>query len=103
MKNYESLAEALDDLKKRGYEADFATQTVCLYCGDLDIRLDPEDFHVDEIHRFENGSAPGGNAVLYAISSTSGTKGTLVDVDGTYASGMSLEMAKKSNGTTVSV
>ena len=49
MKNYESLVAALDDLRKRGYAADFATDTICLYCGDLDLRLDPEDFHVDEV------------------------------------------------------
>jgi hypothetical protein len=98
MKNYDSLIDALDDLKKRGYEADFATQTVCLYCGDLDIRLDPEDFHVDEHYRFEDGSTPDDNAVLYAISSTTGLKGTLVDAYGAYAENMSFEMAKKLQG-----
>lgn len=95
MKNYESLIDALDDLRKRGYEADFATQTVCLYCGDLDIRLDPEDFHVDEVYRFEDGSTPDDNSVLYAISSTSGVKGTLVDAYGAYSASMNFEMAKK--------
>ena len=39
MKNYESPADALDDLRKRGYEADFETQSFCLYCNDLDLRL----------------------------------------------------------------
>lgn len=79
MKNYETLAEALNDLRKKGYEADFATETTCLYCGDLDIRLHPEDFHVDEVYRFANDEQPGDNAVLYAISSTAGLKGIVVD------------------------
>jgi hypothetical protein len=95
MKNYESLIDALDDLKTRGYEADFSTEPDCLYCGDLDIRLNPEEFHVDEVYRFEEGSTPEDNAVLYAISATSGIKGTLVDAYGTYAENMSFEMAKK--------
>lgn len=103
MKNYETLVDALDDLRKRGYEADFATQTVCLYCGDLDIRLDPEDFHVDEVYRFENDSTPDDNSVLYAISSASGVRGTLVDAYGPYSTNMSFEMAKKLNANLVTI
>jgi len=95
MKQYESLVDALDDLKKRGYEADFATDTVCLYCGDLDIRLYPEEFTVDEVYRFEGDSNPDDNSVVYAISSSTGVKGTLVDAYGTYAEHLSFEMAKK--------
>ena len=95
MKNYDSLIDALDDLRKRGYEADFATQTVCLYCGDLDLRLDPQDFTVDEFYRFEGDSNPDDNAVIYAISSANGVKGTLVDGYGAYSSNLSFEMARK--------
>jgi len=95
MKNYESLVDALNDLKKRGYEADFATETFCLYCGDLDIRLDPEDFHIDEVYRFERSSNPGDNSILYAISSSTGVKGTLVDSYGAYTGNLSFQMAKK--------
>ena len=82
MKTHESLVEALDDLRKRGYEADFETQSFCLYCGDLDLRLNEEEFHVDEVYRFEGSSNPGDNAVLYAISSSTGVKGTIVDETG---------------------
>ncbi|MES1217817.1 MAG: phosphoribosylpyrophosphate synthetase [Bacteroidota bacterium] len=95
MKNYESLIDALDDLKKRGYQADFAIQTVCLYCGDLDLRLNPEEFNIDEVYRFESNSNPGDSSILYAISSSSGVKGTLVDSYGAYADSLSFEMAKK--------
>lgn len=97
MKNYESLIDALSDLKKRGYEADFATQTVCLYCGDLDMRLNPEEFHVEEVYRFEGDSNPDDNSVLYAISSSHGVKGTLVDSYGVYSEQLSFEIAKKLN------
>lgn len=95
MKNYESLVDALDDLRKRGYEEDFATETACLYCGDLDLRLNPEEFHVDEIYRFEGDSNPDDNVVLYAISASTGVKGTLVDAYGAYGEHLSFEMAKK--------
>lgn len=96
MKNYQSLAEALDDLRTRGYESDFGTETTCLYCGDLDLRLNPEEFHIDESYRFEDDdSSPEGSAVLYAISSSTGVKGTLVDGYGVYAEHLSYDMIKK--------
>ena len=86
MENYQSLEEALDNLRKRGYEADFSPDTDCLYCEDLDIRLDPEDFHIDEIYRF----------AVYAITSATGVKGTLVCAYGTNSANMSFEMKTKS-------
>jgi len=78
MENYQSLEDALDNLRKRGYEADFSTETDCLYCGDLDIRLDPEDFHIDEVHRFEGNSSNGEISTLYAVTSSSGVRGTII-------------------------
>ncbi len=96
MKNYESLADALDDLRKRGYEADFETQSPCLYCSDLDLRLIEEEFQVDEVYRFEDDSSPDSNAVVYAISSSSaGIKGTIIDGLGTSSGSISFEMTKK--------
>lgn len=95
MKTYDSLIDALDDLKKRGYDADFATQTVCLYCSDLDLRLNPEEFSVDEIYRFEGECNPDDSSVLYAISSSTGVKGTLVDAYGAYSDSLSFDMSKK--------
>jgi hypothetical protein len=63
---------------KKGYEDDFTTESFCLYCGDLDMRLDPADFHVDEIDQVEANSNSGDSIVLYAISSSAGVKGTIV-------------------------
>jgi hypothetical protein len=79
MKNYESPVDALADLRKRGYEADFEPQSNCLYCSNLDLRLYEEEFHVDEVYRFEGGSNPADNAVVYAFTSPTGVKGTIVD------------------------
>ena len=95
MHNYESLVDALDDLRKRGYGADFAIDTACLYCSDLDLRLNPEEFNIDEVYRFEGDSNPDDNAVLYAISSSTGVKGTLVDGYGPYSDNLSFDMAQK--------
>jgi hypothetical protein len=95
MKNYESLADALDDLRKRGYEADFETQSFGLYCSDLDLRLIEEECHIDEVYRFEEDLNPDDNAVVYAISSSTGVKGTIVDGFGASAGNISFDIAKK--------
>jgi len=82
MKNYESPGEALSDLKTRGYVANFTveTETASLYAGELDVRLDPEEFHVDEVYRFDCNAIRDNNAIVYAISDpASGVKGTLVN------------------------
>jgi hypothetical protein len=77
MKNYESPAEALDDLRKRGYDADFEPQLNSLYCDDLDMRLNEEEFHIDEVYRFEGDSSPKDDAVVYALTSNTGVRGTI--------------------------
>jgi len=96
MKNYESLVDALRDLKTRGYTQYFEMEYFTIYCGLLDIRLTPEEFTVDETYRFEDDSTPDDSSVLYVISSRDGkVKGTLVDAYGVYAENMSFDMAMK--------
>jgi hypothetical protein len=85
MKKYESVAEALSDLQQRGYEAQFESTAFCLYCGDMDIRLDAEDFHIDEVYRFEGDCSVDEGSIVYAITAKTGMKGTLVDVRGSVS------------------
>ena len=92
MKNYESLADALDDLGKRGYEDDFEPPSNCLYCNNLDLRLNEEEFHVDEVYRFQGDSNPDDNAVVYALTSPTGVKGTIVDGYGTSSENTSNQL-----------
>ena len=81
MENTGSLGATLADLKKKGYDADlsFETNTFALYGGDLDMRLNPEGFHVDEIDRTVDDVYPGDAPVVYAITSATGVKGVIVD------------------------
>jgi hypothetical protein len=81
MKDYISVSDAVNDLKKRGYDADFEfeKQNFCLYCEDLEMTLDPEDFHVDEVHRFQGNAGSDQNSILFAITSSTGVRGILVD------------------------
>lgn len=81
MNNYTCTADALSDLRARGYAADFNFEDAPygLYCGDLDMRLDPQDYQVDEIYRFGVEFQADGGAVVYAITSSTGVKGILVE------------------------
>ena len=95
MYSYENLNEALTGLKQRGYTEDFNLDAYCLDCPSLSLRLHPEDFTIDEYYRFEGDSNPDDSSIIYAISSTSGVKGILVDAYGMYAANLSEEMIRK--------
>jgi hypothetical protein len=57
--------------------------------------LTPDQFHVDQLHRFEGMTSPDDSAILFAISSSQGVKGLLVDAYGMYADALSPTMIKK--------
>ena len=90
---YDTLSEAVNGLKKRGYELDFNLQENCLICHDDKFNVD--DFEIVEVYRFEGNSDPSDEAVVYAIESINGLKGILVNGYGISANALSSDMAKK--------
>jgi hypothetical protein len=95
MKIFETLSEAITDLKQRGYVQDFNLHPEWIECPPLNLRFRPTEFHVDEVHRFEGMNNPDDSSILLAIQSTTGVKGLLVDAYGAYASSLSPEMIKR--------
>ncbi len=95
MKHYATSTEAMESLKKKGYTEDFNLHHEWIECPSLDIRLMPEEFHIDEVHRFEGMTSPDDSEVLYAIRSTKGLKGLLLDAYGVYADSVSADMISK--------
>jgi len=95
MKNFETLSEAMADLSMRGYTNDFNLHPEWIECPPLNLRFGPTEFHVDEVHRFEGLNDPDDSSILFAIRSTAGVKGLLVDAYGAYANSLSSEMAKR--------
>ena len=83
--SYETLSEAADDLKTRGYNYDFHFEDSCLICGVLGKQFNPEDLKITHVYRFEGMSDPEDNSVLYAIESKQGHKGLLIDAYGAYS------------------
>jgi hypothetical protein len=93
MYNYDTMSGAISDLKARGYTLDFNLDENCIICHEE--KFHPEDFEIIEVYRFEGETDPADEAVVYAIESNSGLKGTLVNAYGMYADAMSDEMIKK--------
>lgn len=95
MNFYPTLSEAITALKGRGYTVDFNLHPEWIECPQLDVRLRPEEFHVDEVHRFEGMTSPDDSEILFAVRSSHGIKGLLIDAYGVYADSISSTMAKK--------
>ena len=95
MKTYRSLSEATNDLKARGYTEDFNIQPTCIECPSLKLQWQPEQFMIDEFYRFEGMSNVDDNSMVFAISSTDGVKGVLVDAYGVYAENLNDAMIRK--------
>lgn len=92
---YDTVTEAVNGLKKRGFEKDFNLEEDCISCKDLPQPLRPEEFAIVEVHRFEGNSDPADEAVVYAIESKHGEKGILVNGFGASADTVSEEMIEK--------
>ncbi|HEX4876870.1 MAG TPA: hypothetical protein VFV31_09385 [Chitinophagaceae bacterium] len=90
---YDTVSEAVNDMRNRGFLLDFNLQENCLVCNN--DRFHIEDFEVEEVYRFEGQTDPADEAIVFGISSLSGVKGILVSGYGISAEGMSAEMAKK--------
>jgi hypothetical protein len=95
MKQFETLTDALSDLRERGYVYDFNLAGNCLACKELSLSLHPEQFAITEFYRFEGMTDPADNSVLYAIESDTGVKGVLVNAYGFYADTISSDMVNK--------
>ncbi len=92
---YDTLSQATDDLKKRGYELNFNLEPDCIACKDLNKKYNPKSFHIDEFHRFEGMTNPDDMSIVYAVTTDDGKKGTVVDAYGTYEDPMTSDMVQK--------
>ncbi len=96
MKDYGTLSQAINKLKlEEGYEYDFNLLDEKIELKAKQKTFGLEEFDVDKVLRFEGMSNPDDNAILYAITTTSGLKGVLVDGYGISSGQVSQEMLKK--------
>ena len=96
MKNYDTVTEAVKDLKERGYIIDFNIAFDKLICSNNSIRLNPDEFEIVEVYRFEGESNPSDEDIVYAVESKDGKrKGIITSAFGLYADSISNEMIQK--------
>jgi hypothetical protein len=96
MANYDTVSVALNSLKERGFTKDFNIAFDKIICKETNECLNPHEFEITEVYRFEGESNPSDEAVVYAVESQDGNiKGVLVNAYGLYADPMSDDMIKK--------
>ena len=93
---YDTLLEALNDLKQRGFTTDFNIAFDKVQCAETGVCLDIAAFEIVEHYRFEGKNDPDDSSVLYAIAAKNGSlKGVLVNAYGVYSDAVSDELIKR--------
>src|SRR6187402_869252 len=96
MHSYDTVVDAINGLKKRGYTIDFNIAFDKLVCTNNEYCLNPSEFEITEVYRFEGDSNPSDEDVVYAVESKDGNlKGVISGAFGLYADPISSEMIKK--------
>jgi hypothetical protein len=96
MHSYDTVTAALKDLKFRGYTVDFNIAFDKIVCSKNETILNPHEFEIVEVYRFEGDTNPDDEDVVYAVASKDGkTKGTITSAFGMYAETISTEMIQK--------
>jgi hypothetical protein len=78
-------AAALDQLAQRGFREGFRVVEGGLQTITTGKVLQPTELVIREAYRFEGVSDPDDMAVVYALATTTGVQGALVDAFGVYA------------------
>jgi hypothetical protein len=95
MYTYDTVVEAVQGLKQRGFTIDFNLEPDRLTCHETSLSLGAAEFEIAEVYRFEGESDPADEAAVYAIESKGGKKGLLVTGFGISAEGIGEEMVEK--------
>jgi hypothetical protein len=81
-----TLAGVLDDLARRGFTEHFRVVGDTIRSAPSGRTFRPEDLTIRDYVRFEGISDPDDMSIVYVIEGRDGTRGTLVDAFGVYAS-----------------
>jgi hypothetical protein len=96
VQSYDTLSQAVNGLQARGYVDELSLREECVVCNGSSTALHPEEFTIDEFHRFEGDTNPSDESIVYAIRSEKhGVKGILVNAYGPDASALNQAMVAK--------
>jgi hypothetical protein len=77
-----TLVSTLHDLMKKGFTEDYKATDAGLKALLRGHTYQPDEVKVVDFYRFEGTSDPADESILYAIETSDGGKGTLVDAFG---------------------
>ena len=96
MFQYDTVVGAINGLKERGYIIDFNIAFDNIICVQDNICLNPSQFEITEVYRFEGDTNPSDEDVVYGVESKDGQlKGIVTSAYGLYADNISTEMIQK--------
>ena len=84
-KRYMNMVEAIEELKKRGFTANFEFLDQTFRDVDSGRTFKAGELTIVEHYRFEGASDPDDMSIVYAIESDDGLKGIVADAFGLYA------------------
>jgi len=84
-KRYTNMLEAIQELKKRGFPANFEFLNQTFRDVDSGKTFKADELTIVKYYRFEGASDPDDMSVVYAIESADGLKGVIADAFGLYA------------------
>ena len=91
----DTLVEILETLRKTGYKCDFLLKGGLMHCKDTNEKFTSDELLIEKLYRFEGESNPADMSVVYAVKSSNGTKGIIIDAYGTYEDSGISEFMKK--------
>lgn len=94
-KTYRSLSGAIRDLQQQGYTENLTFCDAGLENRKKHCVYPAAELHVRHFFRFEGMTNPDDSSILYAIETSDGHKGLLVDAYGAYAGSIPPEIIEK--------
>jgi len=96
-----TLDETIDDLNRRGFAGHFGVTADGLREFGTGVTFRATEVRICECFQFERDSDPGEMAIVYAIETETGVRGTLIDALGVYsAPAISEFITRVANGQT---
>lgn len=91
--HYATVTDAINKLKSEGFTTEFIIKENSIRSGSTEIQSD--DLEIVDVYRYEGDTDPSDEAIVYALESTSGIKGIVVNGFGIYADPAVSKVLKK--------
>lgn len=93
-----TLSEVMSAIQKDGFKENFIVKENLLYAPEANKYYAPLEIRIANFYRFEGSSDPGDSSILYAIETTDGIKGILLDAYGAYSDEMTTNFIREVEG-----